>query len=63
MSKEKIEKQRKERISEALRRYYKSDKGMLQRNELSLRQRVKMSKYGEYLRMIDNNNERKNEMK
>lgn len=59
MSKDEVEKKRRERISEALRRYYQTDKGVVHRSNVSSIQRVRMSKYGEYLKATNNNNETK----
>lgn len=59
MNKDEVEKKRRERISEALRRYYQTDKGVVHRSNISSIQRVRMTKYGEYLKVISNNNETK----
>ncbi|MEQ3236188.1 hypothetical protein [Bacteroides cellulosilyticus] len=51
------ERMRRERISEALKHYYQSERGLVHRGTISMLQRLKMAKYGEFLNELNNNNE------
>lgn len=53
------ERMRRERISEAMKQYYQSEKGLVHRDNVSRLQRLKMAKYSEYLKAVNNNNESK----